>query len=108
MQLAPLDGAVKVTVSLGTGLLNLSRTLTRNGAGNWVPTTVDSGPETVTMENAGPGVFVNENTAGVAFPGTLAGNEYGPAVLFAVKGLAVAKPSESVEAVYTPPWKNPL
>ncbi len=103
VHLAPLVGAVKVTVSLGTGLLNVSRTLTRKGAGNWVPTTVDSGPETVTMENAGPGVFLNANGAGAATPATDAGREYEPAIVFAVKGRAVANPSESVDAVFTPP-----
>ena len=107
--LAPLPGAVNVTVTLPTGLFPASVTVATNGAPNAV--LIDAlcpEPLVTTTFAAGPTVFVNEKFAEVG-PVALATTLYGPpAVAFAVNTAEVATPLVFVVAVFTPPAKVPL
>src|SRR5207302_662289 len=69
--LAPLPGAVNVTVTLPTGLFPASVTVATNGAPN--ATLIDAlcpDPLVTTTFAAGPTLFVSEKLAGVATPAT--------------------------------------
>src|SRR5690242_11494628 len=107
--LAPLVGAVNVTVAPLTGLFPASVTVATNGAANAVLTAaLCPEPLVTTTLAAGPAVFVSEKFAEVA-PGTLATTLYGPpAVAFAVNVVDVATPLAFVAAVFTPPANVPL
>src|SRR5690242_9286164 len=107
--LAPLGGAVNVTVAPLTGLFPASVTVATNGAANAVLiAALCPEPLVTTTLAAGPAVFVSEKFAEVA-PGTLATTLYGPpAVPFAVNVVDVATPLAFVAAVFTPPANVPL
>ena len=69
--LAPLPGAVNVTVTLPTGLFPASVTVATNGAPN--AALIDAlcpDPLVTTTFAAGPTLFVSEKLAGVATPAT--------------------------------------
>ena len=106
--LAPLAGAAKVTLTpSATGLPLLSLTRAVKGAVKALPTATRCGvPVVATMPPGGPGRFVIVNVAGVA-PLTVAVTLYAPAVVFAVKAVAVATPSGLVVTVALP-VKAPL
>ena len=71
--LAPLAGALKVTVTPLNGLPPLSFTVAAKGAENAVPIVALCGvPLVAVMEAAGPGLFVREKFAGLATPATVA------------------------------------
>jgi hypothetical protein len=98
--LAPLPGAINVTVTPLTGLLFASFTVARRAAGNAVPTTVLCGVPPVAVRLTGvPGVFVRLKLAGVAMPATVAVTVNVPAASFAVSTGAVATPLARVTAV---------
>src|SRR6266851_1278031 len=98
--LAPLPGAVNVTVTPLTGLLFASFTIARSAFGNAVPITVVCGVPPLGLRVAGaPGVLVRLKLAGVATPATAAVTVYVPAALFAVSTGAVATPLARVTAV---------
>jgi len=107
--LAPLPGAVNVTVTLPTGLFPASVTVATNGAPN--AALIDAlcpEPLVTTTFAAGPTVFVNEKFAEMG-PVALATTLYGPpAVAFAVNTAEVATPLVFVVAVFNPPAKVPL
>src|SRR5437764_2820302 len=107
--LAPLPGAVNVTVTLPTGLFPASVTVATNGAPN--AALIDAlcpEPLVTTTFAAGPTVFVNEKFAEMG-PVALATTLYGPpAVAFAVNTADVATPLVFVVAVFNPPAKVPL
>jgi len=71
--LAPLDGAVKVTVTPLTALPPLSLTVATRGAAKAVLMVALCGvPLVAAIEAAGPGLFVSEKFAGLATPATVA------------------------------------
>jgi hypothetical protein len=80
--------SVNVTLTPGTGLLPLSRTVATSGFVNAVLIFVLCPlPLVAVIEAAVPTVFVNEKFAGVATPDTLADTVYGPpTVAFALTG----------------------
>ena len=70
---APVDGAVKVTVTPFTGLLRASFTVTCNAVANAVLTNVLCGvPTVVATLAAAPAVLVKLKLAGVTTPATVA------------------------------------
>jgi hypothetical protein len=82
---APDEGPANVTVTPVSGLPPASRTSAINGLEKTVLTAVPCPDPDETVTVAGPpGVFVNENVAGVATPVTVAVTENAPAVPFAV------------------------
>jgi hypothetical protein len=106
--LAPLVGALKVTVTPLTGFPPLSFTVARRRAANAVPTLVLCGvPPVAAIDAGGLEVFVSRNVAGVATPGTEAVTLYDPTVALAVKTFEVATPDAFVTAV-APPLNVPL
>lgn len=71
--LAPLDGAVKVTVTPLTGFPPLSFTVATSGDANAALIVALCGvPLVAVMEAAGPAVFVREKLAGAATPEAVA------------------------------------
>ena len=71
--LAPATGAAKVTVTPGTGLLPLSRTVARSGKAKLVPIGADCGVPVVTVtELTGPLVLVRLKVAWPAALGVVA------------------------------------
>jgi hypothetical protein len=67
--LAPITGAVKVTIALLTGLLPLSTTFTCSGFVNGLPTTaLWPFPAVARTEAGAPVVFVRSKFAGVGTP----------------------------------------
>ena len=71
--LAPLAGAVKVTVTPAIGLLPASRTVACKAVANAVFTAVLCGvPAVAVMEAGGAVVLVRLKLAGVAMPGAVA------------------------------------
>lgn len=70
--LAPLDGAVNVTVTPGTPLPPLSLTVAVNDAKAVLIAALWEPPDVTTMATADPAVFVKEKLAPVATPDTLA------------------------------------
>lgn len=71
--LAPLDGAVKVTVTPLTALPPLSFTVATKGAAKVELMVVLCGvPLVAAIEAAGPGLLVSEKFAGAATPATVA------------------------------------
>src|SRR5436853_564062 len=110
LPLAPVLGALNVTVTLATGLPPASFTVATSGAAN---AEIGRAPcrDTVVavVLAAAPAVFVSEKSAGVATPATLAVTVYGPpATLLAVTVADVATPLPLVVSVFTPPAKLPL
>jgi hypothetical protein len=98
--LAPLAGAVNVTLTPDTGLLLPSFTVTASGFANAVPTVADCGvvPAFAVIEPGVPAVLVSEKFT-VVSPVEAAVTVYGPpAVVFAVKG-ADEIPEASVATV---------
>src|SRR5947207_2167653 len=110
LPLAPVPGALNVTVTPATGLPPASFTVATSGAANAVLIVALCGvPLVAVMLAAAPAVFVSEKSAGVATPATLAVTVYGtPAALFSVTVTDVARPLPLVVAVFTPPAKLPL
>src|SRR5208282_2723502 len=107
--LAPLPGAVNVTVTPLTGLFMASFTVTTSGSANAVLIVVFCGvPLVAVMDAGGPGLLVREKLAGVPTPATVAMTMYEPATLLAVKTAEVATPEALVIAVFAPPAKVPL
>src|SRR5579884_2612166 len=73
VELAPLAGAVNVTVAPLTGLPKASLTLTCRPAANALPTTAVCGePETTAIAAADPALFVRLNDVAPDTPGTVA------------------------------------
>jgi hypothetical protein len=71
--LDPEEGAVNVTVTAGTGLFPLSFTMAARFVAKAVPAAMLCGvPALVAMDAGAPTVFVNEKSAGVATPETVA------------------------------------
>ncbi len=108
---APLEGAVKVTVTLFTGLPKASLTVACNAVANVVLTVALCGvPSVAAMLEGGPAVLVRLKLAEIRIPDTLAVTEYVPTVLLAVKVGAAATPLLLVVlvAVRTDPGKVPL
>jgi len=70
--LAPLAGAVKVTVTPGTPFPPLSFTVAVKAAKAVLIAALCELPEVTTMAAAAPAVFVNEKFAAIATPATLA------------------------------------
>src|SRR5947207_1597638 len=110
LPLAPVPGAVNVTVTLAKIGRASCRARATSGAANAVLIVALCGvPLVAVMLAAAPAVFVSEKSAGVATPATLAVTVYGPpATLLAVKVADVATPLPLVVAVFTPPAKLPL
>jgi hypothetical protein len=108
--LAPLDGAVNVTLTSGTGLPFASLTVTFRAVRSGVLTIERCGVPAFTVTDAGTlASFVSEKIAGAPAPATDAVTSYGPpAMLFAVKTADVATPLAFVVAVFTPFAKVPL
>ena len=107
--LAPLPGAVNVTVTPLTRLPPASLTVAWNCVVKAAPTVALCGvPAVAAMLAAAPVKFVMEKFAGEATPETLAVTVYEPAVLFAVKTAEIATPEAFVTAVFTPPANVPL
>src|SRR5260221_8529655 len=108
--LAPLVGAVKVTVTPFTGLLDASLTVACSCVANAVLMVALWGVPAVAMILAGAlARLVSEKFAGVETPVTEAVTLYGPpTVPLAVKTAAVATPCALVTAVLTPPANVPL
>lgn len=112
--LAPLDGAVKVTVTPLAGFPPLSFTVTWSAVGNAVLIVTLCGvPAVAVIADGGPARLVRENEAGAATPFTVALTVKAPTVEFAVKTAAVATPLALVVAVivaplFVPPAKVPL
>lgn len=97
--LGPLEGAVNVTVIPAIGLFEASRTIACRFVANAVFTVALCGvPDTTVILPGGPLVLVNENTAGLPTPETVAFTSYEPVVVLAVNTGAVARPNESVVA----------
>jgi hypothetical protein len=97
---APVDGAVNVTVTPFTGLLLASLTVACKAIANTVLIAVLCGvPAVAVTFAAAPAMLVKLKLAGVATPATAAVMVYGPAALFAVKAGAVAIPLLSLTAV---------
>src|SRR5262247_2965401 len=63
---APLAGALKVTLAPLTGCPKASSTRTRSGASGVSETAVWGEPDTTRIRAAAPAVLVSENTAGAA------------------------------------------
>lgn len=101
--LAPLDGAVKVTVALGTTLPEASLTVACSAVAKAVDTVADCPPPAVTVIDAGgpagAAAFVRLKVAAAAMPLTEAVTLYEPAVALAVNTEAVATPLPFVLAV---------
>jgi len=110
LPLAPLPGAVNVTVTPETGFPPLSFTVATSGAANVVLMVVLCGVPLVAVMLAGvPAVFVSKKFAAVTTPATVAVTVYGPpGVPLAVNVAEVATPLAFVTAVFTPPAKLPL
>lgn len=107
--LAPMPGAVKVTVTPLTRLLRESFTVAWSGAANAELTATLCGvPEAAVILAAGPAKLVKEKFAVDATPEAPAATIYEPAMLFAVNTLAVAIPDALVVIVFTPPANEPL
>jgi hypothetical protein len=108
--LAPLDGAVNITLTPGTGWPLASLTVTFSGVGSAVLTIERCGvPAFTVIDAASLGSFVSEKLAGVPAPATDAVTTYGPpGMLFAVNTADVATPFAFVIAVSTPPANVPL
>src|SRR5439155_1618292 len=110
--LAPLPGAVNVTVMLPTGLFPASRTVACSGVANAVlAVALCRVPVVEGMLAGAPARLVTEKFAEVApvAPATIAAPLYGPpAVLLDLNILPTGPPSELVVAVFTPPAKVPL
>jgi hypothetical protein len=109
--LAPKDGPENVTVTPGTGLLNLSVTVATSGDANGVPTdALWLLPLIAATEAGAPAALDIEKAAGIETPVTFAVTEYPPAVVLAVKTGDVAIPDALVVAVAVtpPPAKVPL
>lgn len=102
--LAPLAGAVNVTVTPGTGLLLASLTVTASRVEKAVVTFADCGvvPALALICVAVPGLFVREKLAVVAEPAA-ATILKAPLIALAVITAEVARPEEFVIAVLTPP-----
>jgi hypothetical protein len=106
--LAPLAGAVKVTATPLTGLLEASLTVACSCVANAVFTVALCGvPAVAAMLAGAPAKLVSEKFAEVA-PVVLATTLYGPAVEFAVNVADVATPLAFVVAVFTPAANVPL
>ena len=107
--LAPLPGAVKVTVTPLTGLFPESVTVAASCVAKAVLIAELCGvPPVAAIDAADPTVFVSAKLAGVPAPGAVAVTVYAPAVAFAVKTADVAIPAALVVAVLAPPAKDPL
>ncbi len=110
--LAPLPGAVNVTVTPLTGLPLASSTVTASAAPNTVLICAVCGvPPLAAMVAGGPmGRFtlVSEKVAGVETPGAVAVAMKLPNTPLAVKAGDTATPEALVTAVFTPPAKAPL
>src|SRR5438105_8981407 len=100
--LAPLEGAMNVTVTPPTGFPLESFTIATRVAANAVFTTVLCGvPPVAVMVPTPPGcAFVSEKTAGFATPGAVAFTVKEPITLFATKAFEVALPEASVTAAF--------
>lgn len=97
--LAPDEGTENVTVTPEIGLLDASLTSACRFVANAVFTVAFCGvPATTVMLPGGPLVLVNEKTAGLLTPDTVALTLYEPVVVFAVNTGADALPVESVVA----------
>jgi hypothetical protein len=109
LPLAPVLGAVNVTVTPLTGFDPLSRTVTTSGnAKAELTATLCAEPLVAVTEAAEAALFVRLNVAGVATPATVALTVYVPAVPFAVNTAEVATPFAFVVAVLTPLANVPL
>jgi hypothetical protein len=108
--LAPLAGAVNVTVTPDTALPPLSVTTACNVAKAVLTGTLWGVPEEVAIVAAEPAVLVKENAAGVPTPPTVAFTTYDPTIELAANVGAVAIPLESVVtvALAVPPLNVPL
>ena len=107
--LAPVPGAVNVTVTPDTGFPLPSFTVAVSGAANAVFTAVLCGVPLVAVRLAGTlAVFVSEKLAVPLTPETDAVTVYAPAVPLAVNTADVATPLAFVSAVFTPPANVPL
>jgi hypothetical protein len=96
---APLPGALKVTLTPGTGLPAESVTCATNAPANALPTVADCpDPDTTATEDGAPAVLLRPKLAVLA-PLALALTEEAPATLSAVKALEAACPSLPVVAV---------
>src|SRR5947207_3268804 len=104
LPLAPLPGAVNVTVTPATGLPPASFTVATSGAANAVLIVALCGvPLVAVMLAAAPAVFVSEKSAGVATPATLArSEERRVGTECSVQFADVASPMTLVVAVFTP------
>jgi hypothetical protein len=101
--LAPLAGAVNVTVTPLTGFPPLSFTVATSFAGKAVLIAAVCGvPPVAAIDDAVPLLFVSAKVAGLATPGTDAVTLYEPTMAFAVKTLEVAIPDAFVTAVAPP------
>src|SRR5579863_3203828 len=102
--LAPVDGALKVTVAPGTGFLSASLTVTDSGMVKVEPTgdcCVTPAPG-VTLDGAAARL-VRVNTAGLVTPWAVAVTVKVPATSFAWIWGETAKPFESVATLALPP-----
>lgn len=107
--LAPIAGAVNVTVTPLTGLCCESVTVACNGVAKaLLMAAFCRVPALAKIFAAGPGRLVREKFAGVATPATEAVTVYEPATALAVKIPSIAWPAVSVKAVVRPPAKVPL
>jgi hypothetical protein len=107
--LAPLPGAVNVTTTPLTRLLNESFTVACSGVANTVLMDALWGvPADAVMLEGAPARLVREKFAGVATPVIEAVTLYPPATVLAVKTAAVATPEAFVVAVFAPPANVPL
>ena len=98
--LAPVDGAVNVTITPWTGCDPLSSTVATSGAANAVSMVAVCGVPLVAVIDAGVApAFVRLKLAGVATPTTVAITVYVSGVPFAVKTDDVATPLPLVVAV---------
>ena len=98
--LAPVDGAMNVTVTPLTGLPPASTTVTCSGVANAVPIVVLCVvPAVGVMLDGAPVVVVRLKLAAVVKPATLDVTLYVPSWLLAVKAGAVATPLVFVVAV---------
>lgn len=109
LPLAPVLGAVNVTVTPLTGFDPLSRTVTTSGNAKAALTAaLCAEPLVAVTDAATPALFVKLKVAGVDTPAAVALTVYVPAVLLAVNAAEVATPFASVVAVLTPPANVPL
>jgi len=107
--LAPLAGAVKLTVTPLTAFPLASLTVACSGSAKpLLIVTLCPEPAVVVTLAAGPAKLVSEKLAEVDTPATVAVTVYVPAMLSAVNAGAKAIPSAFVAAVVTPPAKLPL